>query len=131
MTRISRDEYFMKIAEATALRGTCDRAQVGCIIVHENRIVGSGYNGSFPNDDHCDDAGHDIQEGHCIRTIHAELNAVHRAFNLVRSVEGATAYCTHSPCSYCYKLLKVFGIRRIVVRNAYGDVQYDDVEVLP
>lgn len=131
MTRISRDEYFLRIAEAAALRGTCDRAQVGCVLVHDGNIISTGFNGSAPGEEHCDDVGHDIQDGHCVRTRHAELNAVRRAFMTTRSIDGATAYITHYPCPSCYQLLKTFDVRRIVVRNMYGTVKHDDVEVLP
>jgi len=120
----------MRIAEATALRGSCDRAQVGCILVKDKVIVSTGYNGSLPGAEHCDDVGHLMSEGHCIRTLHAEMNAVVRCWHNGHSPSGTIAYCTHAPCSYCYKLLKAAGIIRIVVRNDYGSIKFDDVEVL-
>lgn len=75
--RLTWDEYFMNLAITVSERGTCDRAYVGCVIVNEdNRIVTTGYNGSIKGNPHCDDIGHTMRDGHCIATIHAEMNAL-------------------------------------------------------
>jgi len=70
------DSYFMKIAYAVSERSTCDRAFVGCVLVLEKRILTSGFNGSPAGQEHCDEVGHLIVDGHCVRTIHAETNAI-------------------------------------------------------
>lgn len=116
-TRSDWDKYFLDIAELVAARSTCDRAYVGCVLVKDRRIVSTGYNGSIKGHPHCDEVGHLLnEEGRCIRTIHAEQNALlHARENL----EGATAYITHEPCETCTKLLNQAGIKRIVFRHPY------------
>lgn len=72
--RKSWDEYFMEITEMVATRSTCDRAFVGCVLVNsDNRIISTGYNGSVTGNPHCDEVGHTMRDGHCIATIHAEI----------------------------------------------------------
>lgn len=116
--RISWDEYFMGLAERASERSTCDRAHVGCVIVKDKIIVSTGYNGSVHGLDHCDHVGHLLNdEGRCIRTIHAEQNALAHAERSLLS--GSTAYVTHEPCETCTKLLAQQGVERIVFRNSY------------
>jgi len=116
------DQQHMDMAKLASRRATCDRAHVGCVIVLDNRVVSTGYNGSLPGTPHCDDAGHLMHEGHCIRTVHAEGNALADAASRGAAVKGATAYCTHAPCPYCLKLLLAAGIVRVVYAAAYGDM---------
>ena len=112
------DEYFLDIAEKVAERSTCDRLHVGCVIVKDKKIISTGYNGSIRGMDHCDDVGHLMDEGgHCIRTIHAEQNAI--IFADRHLLQGATAYVTDEPCHLCTKLLVQAGVKRIVFRRAY------------
>ena len=73
------DIYFMKIAHVVALRSTCDRAFVGTVMVLDKRILTTGFNGSPAGLPHCDEIGHLIVDGHCVRTIHAEANAIIQA----------------------------------------------------
>lgn len=116
--RKSWNNYFMDIAEKVATRSTCDRLHVGCVIVRGRRIVSTGYNGSVSGEDHCDEVGHLYNEqGRCIRTIHAEQNAIIFADgdDLVRS----TAYVTHQPCENCAKLLIQSGVERVVYKHRY------------
>jgi len=77
--RASWDEYFMAIARVVATRSTCDRKHVGAVIVREKMILTTGYNGSIRGLEHCDDVGHLMEEGHCVRTVHAEANAIVQA----------------------------------------------------
>lgn len=112
----------MDVALIAARRATCDRAQVGCVLALNNRIVATGYNGSLSGTPHCDDVGHLLVDGHCVRTVHAEANALADAAARGAAVSGSTAYCTHSPCHYCLKLLLAAGIRRVVYNSPYGDV---------
>lgn len=104
MSRISRGFMFMEIANIVAERGTCDRAKVGAVIAHKGRIISIGYNGSPSGEPHCDDVGHLMDKGHCIRTIHAEVNAITFADNLIgdRSEQiKVSLYVTHLPCESC------------------------------
>jgi dCMP deaminase len=113
------DSYFMKIAAAVSERSTCDRASVGCLLVLEKRILTSGFNGSPAGQDHCDEAGHLMVDGHCVRTIHAETNAIIQAALHGVSTRGATCYVTHLPCINCTKALINAGVVRIVYGKAY------------
>ena len=113
------DSYFMKIANAVSERSTCDRAQVGCVLVLDKRILTTGFNGSPAGQPHCDEVGHLIVEGHCVRTIHAETNAIIQAALHGVSTKGATCYVTHYPCMNCAKALVNAGISRLVYSNPY------------
>lgn len=121
MTRPTRDEYYMQIAVVTAARGTCDRAHVGAVLVKDNRIIATGYNGSISGQEHCDDAGHILVDDHCLRTIHAEINALLSCAKHGVSTDGAILYTTHSSCSNCYKALLQAGITEIIVKTRYKD----------
>jgi len=113
------DSYFMKIAFAISERSTCDRAFVGCVLVRDKRILTAGFNGSPSGLEHCDEDGHLMVNGHCVRTIHAETNAIIQAALHGVSTKGATCYVTHFPCINCTKVLINAGIGRIVYRDAY------------
>lgn len=113
------DSYFMKIAYAVSERSTCDRAFVGCVLVLEKRILTSGFNGSPAGQPHCDEEGHLMVEGHCVRTIHAETNAIIQAALHGVSTKGATCYVTHFPCINCTKALINAGIHRLVYSVGY------------
>jgi dCMP deaminase len=113
------DSYFMKIAEAVSERSTCDRASVGCVLVLDKRILTTGFNGSPSGQPHCDEAGHLMVDGHCVRTIHAETNAIIQAALHGVSTKGATCYVTHFPCINCTKVLINAGIVRLVFSNDY------------
>jgi len=126
--RPSWDEYFMNIAELAGSRGSCDRGRSGCIIVREKRILCTGYVGSPVGLSHCDDVGHEMhtvtsEDGsvsrHCIRTTHAEQNAIANAARLGIALGGATLYCHMTPCYTCAKMLINAGIKRIVAKLDY------------
>ena len=110
----------MAIVRIVSLRGTCDRLRAGALLVKKNRIISTGYNGSPPGLPHCDDAGHLLEEGHCIRTIHGEHNAILQA-SIVSGVstEGSTMYTKFNPCMHCAKYVVAAGIRRVVVGKLY------------
>ena len=108
------DSYFMKIAAAVSERSTCDRAMVGCVLVLEKRILTTGFNGSPAGQAHCDEVGHLLVDGHCVRTIHAETNAIIQAALHGVSTRGCTCYVTHFPCINCAKVLVNAGIVRLV-----------------
>jgi len=124
--RASWDEYFMGIARQVSTRATCDRKYVGAVIVRDRFILATGYNGSINGLDHCDEVGHLMVDGHCVRTIHAESNAlVQAARNGVR-IEGSCIYVTASPCFNCFKLIANAGIKRIVYGEFYRDQRVFD-----
>lgn len=114
------DTYFLRIAQVVGERSTCDRAHVGCVLVVDKRILTTGYNGSPAGQEHCDDIGHLLVDGHCVRTIHAETNAIIQAALHGVSTKGATCYVTHYPCLNCTKALINAGITRLVYATAYN-----------
>jgi dCMP deaminase len=119
--RPSWDDYFMGIALQVARRSTCDRARVGAIIVKDRRILTTGYNGSPAGLPHCDEIGHLMVNDHCVRTLHAEQNAIIQAALHGVGVAGGTMYVTHQPCLTCAKMIINAGIRRVVFAGQYPD----------
>lgn len=121
MSRPDWDQYFLTMAETVAERSTCTRKQVGCVLVRDNQLLSSGYGGSIKGQPHCIDVGCDIDPatGGCVRTVHAEMNAVAQAACNGVSVKGATAYITLSPCNWCFKTLVNAGVARIVYAEEY------------
>lgn len=126
--RPSWDEYFIDIMLKVGERATCNRGKSGSLITKDNRILSTGYVGSPSGIDHCDDVGHEmhtitddegIQSEHCIRTTHAEQNALVSAARHGVSVEGGTVYCKMTPCYTCAKLIITAGIKRVVALNDY------------
>jgi len=109
----------MDIATQVATRATCDRKHVGAVITINKRIIATGYNGSISGLGHCDDIGHDMHDTHCVRTVHAEANAVADAARRGAALMSGTAYVTALPCWLCFKLLAQAGINRIVYKEAY------------
>ena len=119
--RASWDEYFMNITREVATRATCNRKHVGAVIARDRSILATGYNGSIAGLPHCDDECHLMEDGHCVRTIHAEANAVIQAARNGVRIDGAMIYVTASPCFGCFKLLANAGIKRIVYGEFYRD----------
>ena len=119
--RVSWHEYFMNIAEQVATRSTCGRKHVGAVIVRDRTILSTGYNGSLRGAPHCDDAGHDMENDHCVRTVHAEANAVAQAAKQGARIDQAEIYVTASPCLTCFKLVANAGITKIYYKEFYRD----------
>lgn len=128
--RPSWDDYFLGVMEAIAKRGTCDRGRSGCVIAKDRQIISAGYVGSAAGDDHCDDAGHLFQERlnpdgsvskHCVRTVHAEQNAICQAARRGIALDGATLYIKMTPCPICAKMVVNCGIKRVVCKQRYHD----------
>jgi dCMP deaminase len=139
------DNYFLAIVKVVSLRQTCDRGQTGCLIVKNNHILATGYAGSPPGLPHCDDVGHSMERSipfinynhsqlpvgaypkeifgdhhdHCIRTIHAEMNAINQAAKYGIAIEGATLYCSITPCYRCCMSIISVGIKRVVCQKKY------------
>jgi dCMP deaminase len=111
----------MEVARTVATRATCPRASVGAVLVRGHRILTTGYNGAPRGVAHCTEAGCEMVSGHCVRSTHAEANAVVQGALHGVSLDEATAYCTHQPCVNCAKLLVSAGIVRIVYRDSYVD----------
>lgn len=126
--RPSWDEYFLNLVEMVGSRGTCDRGRSGCVIVKDKRILSTGYVGSPIGTKHCDEIGHEMhtvihqnedKTRHCIRTSHAEINAIANAARFGMALEGATLYCHMTPCYTCAKTIINAGIRRVVCNKDY------------
>jgi dCMP deaminase len=119
--RVSWDTYFMNIAREVASRATCDRKHVGAVIVREKNILSTGYNGSLRGLAHCNDVGHLMENDHCVRTVHAEANAILQAARHGVRIDTATIYTTASPCWPCFKLIANAGLSRICFGEFYRD----------
>ena len=126
--RPSWDEYFLGLMAEVGRRATCDRGKSGCVVVRDRRIIATGYVGSPPGFPHCDEAGHELRQviledgstrKHCIRTIHAEQNAICQAARYGIPLEGADLYCTMEPCRTCAQLIVSVGIERVVAQRRY------------
>lgn len=126
--RPSWDEYFMEVCKAVAKRATCDRGRSGCVIAKNRQILVTGYVGSPKGLPHCDEIGHQMktvthedghQSQHCVRTAHAEQNAIVQAAKLGVAIDGATLYCKMTPCSTCAKMIVNAGIKQVVCEKKY------------
>lgn len=126
--RPSWDEYFMEVARTIAKRATCDRGRSGCVIARDKRLLVTGYVGSPIGLPHCDEIGHlmkkvihddDTISQHCVRTVHAEQNAICQAAKLGVGIDRATVYCKMTPCRVCAMLLINSGIKRVVCEKKY------------
>ena len=111
----------MKIAQQVATRSTCDRKHIGAVIVRDKTILSTGYNGSIRKLPHCDEVGHLMENEHCVRTVHAEANAIAQAAKNGVNVNQAEIYITASPCWTCFKLLANSGIIKVVFGEFYRD----------
>ena len=119
--RVSWGTYFMNIAKEVATRSTCDRKYVGAVIVREKTILSTGYNGSIKGLPHCDEAGHEMVDDHCIRTTHAEANAIVQAAKNGVEINQSEIYVTASPCYNCFKLIANAGIKTIYYGEFYRE----------
>lgn len=123
--RPSWDDYFIEMSKLAAARATCPRRRVGAVLTRANRLLATGYNGAVKGAPHCDDVGCllVVQDGRpsCIRTVHAELNALLQCAANGVSSQGATLYSTDFPCMYCAKALVQAGIVRVVYLSDYPD----------
>ncbi|MCH8003724.1 MAG: cytidine/deoxycytidylate deaminase family protein [Nanoarchaeota archaeon] len=127
MPRVRWEEYFMNIAKEVATRSTCDRKHIGSVIVKDKTILSTGYNGSIRGMPHCDEAGHIMENDHCVATIHAEANAILQAAKNGVMIDKAEVYITASPCWPCFKMLANAGIKKIYYGEFYRDERIFDV----
>lgn len=121
------DEYFLKLAMLASERATCPRMHCGCVLVKNRFVVATGYNGSLPGQQHCYDEGCILENGHCVRTLHAEMNALLQALKHGVSTVGATAYITTVSCTNCAKALVGAGIERVVVFSDFHDTRAEQI----
>lgn len=126
--RPSWDEYFMEVMDAISKRATCNRGRSGCVIAKDNQLLVTGYVGSPVGLPHCDEIGHQMKKmiheddsitEHCVRTVHAEQNAICQAAKRGVSLDGATLYCRMTPCRTCCMLIINCGIKRVVCQRKY------------
>ena len=124
------DQYFMEVTDAIAKRATCDRGRSGCVIAKDNQLLVTGYVGAPSGLPHCDEVGHQFKKTihedgsvttHCVRTVHAEQNAICQAAKRGISISGATLYCRMTPCRTCAMLIINCGIVRVVCQRRYHD----------
>lgn len=124
MERLSWVEYFSLQAVIASSRSTCERAYVGAVIVKNKRVIATGYNGSVHSDDHCIDVGHHLIDGHCVRTVHAEVNAITQCAKYGIETDDSELFVTHFPCLNCTKSLIQAGIRKVNYLNDYRVDEY-------
>ena len=124
------DEYFMEVCGAISKRATCDRGRSGCVIARDNQILATGYVGAPSGLPHCDEVGHQFKKlihedgtitQHCVRTVHAEQNAICQAARRGVGIAGATLYCRMTPCRTCAMMIINCGIVRVVCEKRYHD----------
>ncbi len=127
MRRLTRDEYFLAIASIVAARATCDRLWCGCVLVRDREIIATGYNGAPSGMAECNEVGHLLVEEkgkhHCMRTIHAEQNAIYQARKRLANLNGVIAYINATPCENCLSELLRCGVRRIICGSIYKNVE--------
>ncbi len=124
MERISWDQYFMTQSHLLSLRSTCTRLAVGATIVRDKRIIAGGYNGSIKGGVHCIDDGCYVIDNHCVRTIHAEMNALLQCAKFGAKTEEAEIYVTHFPCLQCCKAIIQSGITAVYYAQDYKNHPY-------
>lgn len=126
--RPSWDRYFLDIMKAASERATCDRGRSSCVFVKDKQILVTGYVGSPVGFPHCDEVGHQIKKlvhedgtttEHCVRTVHAEQNAICQAAKRGVPLDGSTVYVNMTPCRTCAMLLINTGVKRVVAANKY------------
>lgn len=115
------DEYFLKLAMIASERSTCPRMHCGCVLVKDRFVLATGYNGSIPGLPHCEDVGCLIVDNHCVRTNHAEINALVQAAVHGINIKGSAAYITNMSCTTCAKALIAAGITKVVVFSDFHD----------
>jgi dCMP deaminase len=136
MNRPTWHEYFMMLAKLVSVRSTCNSRKIGAIIVRNNRILATGYNGAVHGAPHCSDKGpdfclrrsigaHDAEKYNYCLSSHAEVNAINQAARFGTPLENANLYCTLEPCNWCFKQLIQAGIREIYFESPYDSKNRD------
>lgn len=112
-------EYFILMSQLVATRSTCPRRSVGAVLVRDQRVIATGYNGAPSGQAHCLDVGCQIENGHCVRTLHAEMNALLQCARYGIATGGVDLYCTDLPCQACARSLVQAGIHRVFYLREY------------
>jgi dCMP deaminase len=123
-TRLTWDQYFMLNAHLISMRSTCNRLKVGSVLVKNDRIISTGYNGGISGEDHCLDAGCFVENNHCLRCLHSEENAILQCALQGVSTKGSQIYVTHFPCVHCMKKILQAGITKIYYNHDYKNHEY-------
>ena len=149
MDRLSWIDYFMLVVDAISQRSTCDRGKPGCVFTKNNQILATGYAGAPPGFPHCSEVGHQMEEHiqykdqvfpidvilnsnyifkeryekkptqHCVRTLHAENNAIIQAAKRGIALEGSTVYVSFTPCERCAMMLVSIGVEKVICKKLY------------
>lgn len=122
--RIPWDQYFMAQSLLLSTRSTCTRLAVGATVVRDRRVISGGYNGSVSGDVHCSDVGCYVVDNHCVRTVHAEVNALLQCAKFGAPTEGADIYVSHFPCLQCTKTIIQAGIKNLYYLHDYNTNAY-------
>lgn len=128
--RPSKDEYFLQLARLVSVRSTCLRLRVGSVLVKDNMIISTGYNGAPRGLEHCDDVGCRVVSGHDTRTVHSELNTLLQAAYHGVSTKGSTLYTIYLPCERCTRAIINGGIVRVVYGELYKNIDQPHVKSL-
>lgn len=125
-------QYYRNVLDDLAEKSTCDRANVSAILISQDgRIFSTGYNGAERNAPHCDDVGHLMEEGHCVRTVHAEVNAIINASHIGIPVKGEIMISRYEPCHRCMRVIINSGIEKCFYYKSYQDDYNQDVAENP
>lgn len=131
MISLKKIKFYSKLAKQVAKEATCPRASVGAVLVHDDRVISLGYNGSVRNTRHCKDSGCWLQPKDdrqtCMRAVHAEANALINAAYGGAATKGSVLFCTHKPCVQCLKLLINAGIEEVFYLQEYSDKLVDEL----
>lgn len=122
--RIPWNQYFMSQALLISTRSSCERLSVGAVVVRDRRVISAGYNGSVSGDLHCSENGCKIIDGHCVRTVHAEVNAILQCSKFGVRTDEADIYVTHFPCLQCSKVIIQAGIKNLYYLHDYNNNKY-------
>lgn len=132
MRRLTKDEYFLALANIVASRATCDRLWAGCVLVKNGEVLATGYNGAPSGMSECDEIGHLLVSGddgrdHCVRTVHAEQNAIYQARKKEPNLWSVTAYINATPCEVCLSELLRCGVKRVVCGSVYRNAERQEM----
>ncbi|WP_075982366.1 deaminase [Bacillus massilinigeriensis] len=122
--RLTWNQYFMLNAHLISMRSTCNRLKVGSVLVKDNRIISTGYNGGISGEEHCLEAGCYVEENHCLRCLHSEENAILQCALQGISTKNSVIYVTHFPCIHCMKKILQAGITKIYYAEDYKNHEY-------
>lgn len=122
--RLTWDQYFMLNAHLISMRSTCNRLNVGSVLVKNNRIISTGYNGGISGEAHCTDEGCYVEDNHCLRCLHSEENAILQCAQQGISTKDSQIYVTHFPCVHCMKKILQAGITKIYYSKDYKNHEY-------